>query len=292
MEVFYINYFDDFPKLDKNSCTIGAFDGVHLGHISLINKTKELGLKTLVITFENLIKKNYQLITKEQKIKLIEELGVDYLIIFSFQAVQKVFFNEFIKMLTQINVKNIVCGDDFRFGYKREGDIVDLKKHFKVHIADYTMYNDTRVSTSIIKELICDGHVEYASQLLARDYKIIGEVIHGSKVGRKLGYPTANINYSIYLLPKNGVYVGKVKYKEKEYIGMINIGHNPTINEQKERRLEVHILDFSEEIYGEELEISFIKFIRDEERFSSKDELINRLESDYAICKNYLDMVK
>ena len=232
------------------------------------------------------------MITKEQKIKLIEELGVDYLIIFSFQAVQKVFFNEFIKMLTQINVKNIVCGDDFRFGYKREGDIVDLKKHFKVHIADYTMYNDTRVSTSIIKELICDGHVEYASQLLARDYKIIGEVIHGSKVGRKLGYPTANINYSIYLLPKNGVYVGKVKYKEKEYIGMINIGHNPTINEQKERRLEVHILDFSEEIYGEELEISFIKFIRDEERFSSKDELINRLESDYAICKNYLDMIK
>ena len=104
MEVFYLNYFDDFPKLDKNSCTIVAFDGIHLGHISLINKTKELGLKTLVITFDNLIKKNYQLITKEQKIKLIEDLGVDYLIIFSFQAVEKVFFNEFIKML-----KKIIC---------------------------------------------------------------------------------------------------------------------------------------------------------------------------------------
>ena len=292
MEVFYLNYFDDFPKLDKNSCTIGAFDGVHLGHISLIKKAKELGLKTLVITFENIFKKNYQLVTKEQKIKLIEELGVDYLIIFNFYAVQKVFFNEFIKMLKKINVKNIVCGNDFRFGFKREGDVIDLKKHFKVIISDYTEYKDTRISTSIIKELICDGHVEYAKELLTRDYKIIGEVIHGSKIGRKLGFPTANIDYSVYLLPKNGVYVCKVKYNDKNYIGMTNIGYNPTINEQKERRLEVHILDFNEEIYGEELEISFVKFIREEQKFNSKEELINKLQDDYDICKTYLNMLK
>lgn len=292
MEVYYIDYLRDIPKLDKNCCTIGAFDGIHLGHIELINKTKEFNMKSLVITFDNLLKKNYKLLTAKQKEELIRELGVDYLLILNYQSFQKVFFTEFIQMLKKLNVKNIVCGLDFRFGYKREGDIIDLKKHFKVHILDYTTYNETRISTSIIKELIMDGEIEYASKLIGREYKIIGEVIHGSKVGRKLGYPTANIDYSVYLLPKNGVYLTKVKYKDQYYIGMTNIGHNPTINEQKERRLEVHILDFDEEIYGEQLEITFVKFIRDEIKFNEKDELINKLKEDYDICKSHLYMVK
>ena len=282
------------PIFFKNGCAaaLGTFDGVHLGHRLLIEKSKVTGYKSLVITFENLIKKNYQLQTTKQKHDLIEAIGVDYLIVFSFQAVKNVFFTEFIKMLKKLNVKNIVCGDDFRFGYKREGDIVDLKKHFKVTVLDYSKFDDTRVSTSIIKELLMAGEVAYASKLLGRNYSIVGNVIHGSKVGRKLGYPTANIDYSNYLLPKCGVYVSKVLFKGKEYIGMANIGHNPTINEQTEKRLEVHILEFNEEIYGEEIEVSFIKFIRNEERFSSKEELIKKLEDDYAICKNYLPMVK
>ena len=152
--------------------------------------------------------------------------------------------------------------------------------------------NNERISSSIIKNFICDGDVEYANKLLDRYYSIVGEVVHGSKVGRKLGFPTANIGYSKYLLPKNGVYAVRVKYLDKFYIGMANIGYNPTINEQKERRLEVHILDFDKEIYGEVLEISFLKFLREERKFVSREELIKNLSLDYENCKFFLDMIK
>ena len=292
MEVFHIEYFNDLPKLEKCSCVIGAIDGLHLGHKSLINELNKFDTKKLVISFENLKKANYQLSTTKQKVELLESLGIDYFIVFPYHVIEKVLYTEFINMLKKLKVKNIVCGEDFRFGYKREGDVIDLCNHFNVIVKDYTMYNQTRVSTSIIKEAIVDGNVELASKLLERDYSIIGEVIHGSKIGSKLGFPTANINYTNYLLPKNGVYVAKVIYDDKMYIGMANIGHNPTINEQKERRLEVHILNFDEEIYGREIEIRFIKFLREEKKFVSKEELISNLNSDYENCKKYLFMLQ
>lgn len=291
MKVFYINNFDDFPKLDINSCTIGAFDGIHLGHVSLVNQIKQLGLKTLVITFDNLRKTNYQLLTPKQKISIFEELKIDYLVIINFEFIQKVLFTDFIEMLKNLNVKNIICGDNFRFGYNREGDISKLKEHFKVTVTDYTICDSTQISTTIIKQLIYNGDIENANKLLGREYKIIGEVIHGSKLGRKLGFATANINYSNYLLPKRGVYVGKIKYNDNYYIGMINIGHNPTLNHQKELRLEVHILNFNEEIYGKELEVAFLNFIREEQKFNSSKELIEKLNEDYNICKKYLDIL-
>ena len=291
MEVFHIEYFNDLPKLEKCSCVIGAIDGLHLGHKSLINELNKFDTKKLVISFENLKKANYQLSTTKQKVELLESLGIDYFIVFPYHVIEKVLYTEFINMLKKLKVKNIVCGEDFRFGYKREGDVIDLCNHFNVTVKDYTLYNQTRVSTSIIKEAIVDGNVELASKLLERDYSIIGEVIHGSKIGSKLGFPTANINYTNYLLPKNGVYVAKVIYDDKMYIGMANIGHNPTINEQKERRLEVHILNFDEEIYGREIEIRFIKFLREEKKFVSKEELISNLNSDYENCKKYLFML-
>jgi len=146
MEVFKINNLANLPLLDPNSCVIGALDGLHRGHQDLIKKAKEYGLKTLVIIFDNLKKESNYISTTEQKITFIEEMEVDYLIIFRFLAVEKVFFNEFIKILKSLKVKNIVCGNDFRFGYKREGDIIDLTKHFKVNIVDYLVQESCRVS--------------------------------------------------------------------------------------------------------------------------------------------------
>ena len=143
-----------------------------------------------------------------------------------------------------------------------------------------------------LSEFIIDGCIEEANNLLTKPYTIIGEVVHGNKVGRKLGYPTANIDYNNYILPKNGVYLTKVKVMDKEYIAMTNIGYNPTINEQEKPRLEVHILDFDKEIYGEILEVSFIKYLREEKKFNSKDELINSLEDTLNICRQYKDMLK
>ena len=291
MEIYYINHIDDLPELDVNSCAIGNFDGLHLGHRELILKAKVSGYKTLVVTFENINKNNYLTNTK-QKEKLIEEMDVDYLVIFPFRTIRLVFFNEFINILKKLKVKYLTCGKDFRFGYKREGDIIDLRKKFKLNVIDDYIVNRSRVSTSMIKEFIIDGCIEEANNLLTKPYTIIGEVVHGNKVGRKLGYPTANIDYNNYILPKNGVYLTKVKVMDKEYIAMTNIGYNPTINEQEKPRLEVHILDFNDEIYGEILEVSFIKYLREEKKFNSKDELINSLEDTLNICRQYKDMLK
>lgn len=291
MEVFYINNLNDLPLLDTNSCAIGNFDGVHLGHRQLIEKAYVPGYKRLVITFEN-INKNKYLTTTEQKIKYLESLNIDYLVILPFRVIRLVFFNEFIQILKNLKVKYITCGADFRFGFKREGDTTDLKKKFKLTIFEDVKVNQTRVSTSLIKEFLTDGFLEEANNLLEKPYTIKGTVVEGNKIGRKLGYPTANIKYDDYLLPKSGVYVTIIKYKEKNYLSMTNIGFNPTLNEQENKRLEVHILDFNEEIYGEELEISFIKYLREERRYNSKDDLIKSLEETINICREYKNMIE
>ena len=291
MEIFYINNLNDLPELEKNSCAIGNFDGLHLGHRELIEKSKMIDLKTLVITFENINKINY-LTNVNQKIKLIENLNVDYLVIFPFNVVRLVFYNEFMDVLKKLNVKHITCGADFKFGYQREGDILDLKKKFKLTVLEDFIINNTRVSSSNIKELIKNGFIEEANNLLIAPYTIVGEVIHGNKLGRTLGFPTANVDYKNYELPKNGVYLTITKIKDIDYLSMTNIGLNPTINEQEKTRLEVHILDFSDEIYGEEIEVSFIKYLREEKRFNNKKELINSLEETINICREYKNMLE
>ena len=290
MEVYYINSLDDLPELEVNSCAIGNFDGLHLGHRELIEKAKIDDLKRLVITFESINKTGY-ITNAEQKISLIEEMGVDYLIILPFRVIKMVFYNEFMQILKKLKVKHITCGIDFRFGFKREGDIVDLKKKFKVQVLDDYMIKQTRVSTSLIKSFIQDGFIKEANDLLTKPYTIIGEVVHGNKIGRKLGYPTANIDYKEYTLPKSGVYLTIAKIKDKKYLSMTNIGHNPTLNEQEKPRLEVHVLDFDEEIYGENMEISFIKYLREERKYESKEELMKSLEETINICREYQNMM-
>ena len=260
MEKFYITNLADLPLLDPNSCVIGNFDGVHLGHKHLIEESKKAGYKTSIITFENLNKNNIYLTNIEQKSKYLEELGVDYLIIFPFRVIQLTFFNEFIKILKLLKVKMVTCGLDFRFGFKREGDIQDLKKHFKLNLVDYKEVKRVKISSSVIKELLSEGNIELANRFLGKEYTIVGEVVPGNKIGRNLGFPTANIKYDKYLLPKNGVYLTKVKHKDNLYLGMTNIGYNPTLNAQTEKRLEVHIIGFNEMIYGDKLELSFVKF--------------------------------
>jgi riboflavin kinase/FMN adenylyltransferase len=278
--------------LEANSCAIGNFDGLHLGHQDLISKSKIKGLKSLIITFENLTSKVNYLTNKNQKEAYLNELDIDYLVVFPFHIIKNTHFTDFIDILKKLNVIHLTCGKDFRFGFNREGSIVDLKNNFTVQIIEDFTLNETRISSSLIKQYISNGNIEDANKLLKNPYTIIGTVVHGNKVGRKLGYPTANIDYQGYILPKNGVYLSVVKYKNNKYIAMTNIGYNPTINEQKNTRLEVHILDFNKEIYGEEVEVSFIKYLRDEKKFTSKEELIKSLEETIYICRNSHNMLK
>lgn len=291
MEVFKLKYIYDLPKLEVNSCTIGNFDGIHKGHKNLILDSKVAGYKQLVITFED-INKNKIVTNTKQKEKYLADLGVDYLLIIPFNTIKNVFYDEFIGVLKKLKVKYLTCGADFRFGYKREGDIVDLKKHFKVKVVeDYTV-NDVRVSTTLIKKTLEEGNLDDANNLLDKPYTIIGTVVKGNQIGRKLGYPTANIDYSEYVLPKKGVYFTIVTYKGNKFLAMTNIGNNPTLNEQVKTRLEVHILDFSSEIYNEQLEISFIKYLREEKKYASKEELISSLNETINICREYEYMLK
>ena len=175
MEVFYINDINKLPILEDNTCIIGTFDGVHIGHQSLINKSKDFGLKTLLITFDNQMKTNYFLTTTNQKYNLLNDLGVDYLIIFPFDLIKSILYSRFIIMLEKLSVSNMICGADFRFGFNREGSIKNLEEHFNVSIADYTLVNDVRISSSTIKEYITSGNISGANLFLGRNYSLIGK---------------------------------------------------------------------------------------------------------------------
>ena len=266
---------------------IGNFDGVHLGHQKLIEIAKLSRLKIAILTFNphpmTLIKdiKDVKYITPyEEKKKIFENLGVDLFLTVNFnQKVMRTSKEEFITFLKKLNFKEIVCGYDFTFAYMGQGNANDLKKCFTTHVIDKYSIDGVRVSSTNIREYLQKGNIEDANKMLGRSYSISGKVIHGNKVGRTLGFKTANIDYNDYILPKNGVYLCEIDYKKRKLFGMANIGYNPTINSQESIRLEVNIFNFDEEIYGDTLKVSFIKNVREEKKFSSKAELIEELNN-------------
>ena len=288
MKTIYIKN-NQFNSIDDEICAaIGNFDGVHLGHQELINECKIHNLKSGVITFDPhpsiFLKKipNYPLLTpiKEKK-KILESLGIDYLIIIEFNNEMALMpKEEFIQLLIKLNIKSLVAGYDFTFGKMAEGDIRDLAKHF--HVYEIKKYNldGIRVSTTYIRELLASGNVLEASKLLGRNYSISGVVEYGNQKGRLIGFPTANINYENFFLPKGGVYSVLVYLDNKIYKGICNIGNNPTFNYSSTKKLEVHIINLDEYIYDKKIKIEFIDRIREEMKFSSADELVNQLKLD------------
>ena len=203
MEVFYIEDLSNLPKTNNNTCVIGTFDGLHIGHQQLIKKAQNFGLKTLLITFDNQRKTNYFLTTTEQKYNLMSVYGVDYLIVFPFELIKGVKYTEFISMLEKLNVKNLICGADFRFGSNREGSISNLEEHFNVSVSDYTLFDGERVSSSIIKEFITTGNLNKANEFLGRNYSLVGKVLSEEVIGDIL---KLEFDYHLHLLPPNGVY--------------------------------------------------------------------------------------
>lgn len=285
-----------FIKLPEPVCAaIGNFDGVHLGHQKLIEESKKHNLKSAVLTFyphpSVFLKKipNYPLVTPlEKKTDILSKMGIDYLIVVEFnEEIASMPKEEFIDALHQMNIKACVCGYDFTFGKKAEGNITDLAKEFEFYEIKKYILDDVRVSSTYIRELISLGNIEEANRLLGRQYSIRGNVIYGLQNGRIIGFPTANIDYKNFFLPKNGVYFVNVIVEGIPYLGMANIGHNPTIEYQDNIRLEVNIFGLDEDIYGENIEVYFVKRIRDEKRFKSKEELIKQLKNDKALSLEY-----
>ena len=278
------------------SLTIGNFDGIHLGHQSLILKTTSFqDTHSALMTFDPhpvpfLTKKPYsQLMSVIDKLDCLEAYQLDFIWMISFDDdFASLTVDAFIQFLKSLHVKRLVLGKDARFGQYGAGGIDDLKLHFEVILVEEQIYNHMRISSSLVKSMLSQGEMNDVKHLLSRNYRIYGQVVHGNHLGRTLGYPTANIEYHSYHIPKLGVYSVGVLYQNKWYYGMANIGHNPTINYQEKPRLEIFIFDFNHDIYGKHVAIEFYDYIRQEKKFNSKDALIYQLNEDEKAIRKLL----
>ncbi len=291
--------------------TIGTFDGVHLGHRKVIRRLQELAQKvkgeTVIFTFYphprlvlNPEENGLRLInTLEEKKVLLEAAGIDHLVIYPFTIeFSKLSYVEFVEkiLVNQLVMKYLVVGYDHRFGHNREGKYEDLKifadqLNFKIERQDVLNMDAINISSTKVRTAISEGDIQMANKYLGYRFFIKGDVIDGKKLGHTIGFPTANIDpqESYKLVPKDGVYAVKVDVGDKRYLGMLNIGVRPTVNNQLDNRsIEVHILDFNQDIYYKNITIHFYQRIRNEQLFASLDELKAQLVKDKEEVVNLL----
>jgi riboflavin kinase/FMN adenylyltransferase len=290
--------------------TIGNFDGVHKGHQAIfhqvIEKAESINGTSVAITFEphpiKVIKKNDPppLITLyEQKVELIAKTGLDVLICIPFnKEFAAISADRFLEdlLVKKIGLRAIVIGKDYSFGKNREGNIAYLIENadrlgYEVIITDWIPVShniDGRISSTRVREVVMDGNVHDAVALLGRHYQIRGKVQSGrNRGGRLLGFPTANLNIVDELCPKTGVYAVTVECRDGHHKGVANIGYSPTFDDHV-FTIEVHLLDFNKDLYGQDIRVDFIKRIRDEKKFSNIDELSNQIKKDIVSGRDIL----
>jgi riboflavin kinase/FMN adenylyltransferase len=292
---------DSLPRFENAVLTIGTFDGVHLGHRTILNEvvrhTKEVKGESIVITFEPHPRKllfpdqPIKLITPlQQKLDLIIKAGIHHVVVAPFtkefsQLSAEQYIRDF--LVKKFQPHSIVIGYDHHFGHDRKGDINLLKEQaaeygYKVFEIPAQLIDEAAVSSTKIRKALAEGRIGDAGHMLGRNYTINGTVIEGNKLGRTIGYPTANIRHSEpeQILPAIGIYAVYAKWQDKSFKGMLSIGHNPTVTDDKSIKTEVNIFDFDKEIYGDMLEIAFIARLRDEQKFDSLDALTEQLHKD------------
>ena len=293
----------------NNYIALGSFDGLHLGHLSLVRKVKSLAKenngKSIVFTFKNhprtfinINNKIELIMTNEEKIRVLQKEGIDILAFKDFdEKMMKMMPDEFINWLCKTyNVKGIVVGFNFKFGYKNLGDVQLLKKfeeeyRYKLYVMEPCKSEGEIISSTTIRKELVDGNVEKAFDMLSRPYMLSGKVIDGKKLGRTIGFPTANLEINQQkVIPKKGVYYTNVKINEKIFKGITSVGNNPTVNGQ-ELTVETYILDFSNDIYGKEINIYFIDRIRDEIKFNNINELIEQLKKDKKFAEKSSEFI-
>jgi len=292
---------EELPKIKNAIVTQGTFDGVHTAHKVIINRLKELAYinngETVVITFDPhprlvLFPNDYSLKllhTLEEKIEALDKAGIDHLVIIPFtKEFSRLSSVQFIKdiIVNQIGTKILVIGYNHRFGKNREGSFEHLKKYsplygFEVVEISEQEVDEVAVSSTRIRKSLEAGDIKTANKYLGRNYEIQGSVLHGKKLGRTIGFPTANIYVSDKnkLIPDDGVYAVFVFVNNKKYSGMLNSGYRPTVN-GKDHSIEVHLFDFNDDIYNHFITIKYVDKIREEIKFDSLDSLKNQLEKD------------
>lgn len=293
-------------KYPATVIALGTFDGLHLGHTDVINTARDYaersGLKLAVFTFSNhplaLIRPDLvpvRIISAEEKIKLLESFGVDYLINIPFtEDFAALSPDEFLDRLACFNYRCLVVGENFTYGFLGSGKTETLersgrKNGFDVIVRPLVKMNGNVVSSTGIRNLIQAGHIEYANRMLGRAYAITGKIVHGEQRGRKLGFPTANIEllHGEMAVPAPGVYAVTASIEGSIYEGMGNIGNNPTFNDVEHARLEVNLFNCSGDLYGKTMSVQFHKYIRAEKKFSGVEELCRQIEEDKNAIKTY-----
>ena len=292
--------------------TIGTFDGVHVGHQKILQQVKKeaekIGGESVLFTFfphprmvlypESHGLKLLQ--TQEEKMAKLARVGVENCIVYPFTFdFSRLSAIEFVRdiLVNKLQIKKLVIGYDHQFGKNREGNIEFLKEicevyGFEVIEIPAQDIDAVNVSSTKIRKAILNGDIARANEYLGERFELTGTIVHGQAIGKTIGFPTANIqvNSELKLIPGNGVYAVAVSLNDSDYIGMLNIGNRPTVNDSADRTIEVHILDFSGEIYAEEITVKFIDKLRDETQFKDLQELQNQLKEDEKFIRTkYLD---
>jgi len=294
-------------KLKRAVVAIGVFDGVHRGHQELIRKTikeaKKIHGTSVAMTFwphpEYVLRPHQKLsllVSLPYRLKLLERLGVDVCFVIPFtKSFSQLSPQEFIEryLLHVVDPEEVFVGYDFRFGQDRKGDFEIFQKigkryGFRVNEVRAVKDHQWVISSSVIRQLIMNGQLEEASHFLGRPVSILGIVRRGQGRGRKLGFPTANINPHNEMIPPRGVYAVRVMIDNKKFLGMANIGFRPSFSRQQDMNIEVHIFDFRKNIYHQTLIIEFMKKIREEKFFHSPDQLAHQLRHDEKTARRLL----
>ena len=290
-------------KLSKSTiATIGTFDGIHIGHQKILNSlvisAKENNLKSVVITFDphprkiiNKINSIELINTIEEKKEKLKTLGIDYLIIQKFdQKFSETEAKKFVEILKcNINIEKLIVGYDHKFGKNRNANINDLRKYgkelnFEVIEIDALEIEEVNISSTKIRYAIKNGNIKLANSYLAYNFFLIGKVVKGHSRGKELGFPTANLMIDDdKIIPKNGVYLVKSKIENQNVFGMMNIGYNPTFDNSS-KKIETHFFNLNKNLYGKLIKIELLEYIREEKRFKTVDDLIQRLKLDRDKC--------
>ncbi len=295
-------------NLINHSCiTIGNFDGVHLGHQALIaqvvKKAQLSGRQSVVVSMQPLPTQFFHdtdavevLTPFKHKFQLLQAMGVDVMCLLNFnQKLANMPAVDFYQRIIceGLQAKHILVGDDFRFGVNRKGDFsmlsqLALKDDVEVVQSDSVMVDEQRVSSTIIRKYLNQGDFVTVKQMLGRDFNLLGRVAHGKKIGRTIGYPTINIELKGGAFPLHGIYVVEIKISGKLYPAVASVGFNPSVGGNA-KRIEVYVLDFNQDVYGQSVEVLFYKKLRNEVEFDSLKLLTSAIEKDVQFTRNFFD---
>lgn len=287
----------DSVKSEPLVTSIGGFDGIHLGHQALFKKAFDVSNAMFQIVTFNEIPKIYfnkdlkPLIDQDQRSSIFEKLLPKNIIFLDFKSVNKMNAQEFCLFLEHnLQTEKLVIGKDFRFGNQRVGDVNTLINYFgeeNVTLLDDYLISSEKVSTTKIRLFYAQGKIKEAEKYLGRPISYTGTVVRGKRLGSSIGFPTANVQlHNLTQLPRFGVYAVRVHIDKKTYLGCLNIGINPTVEANLDTKIEIHILEFDENIYDKDISFELIEFIRDEKKFGSIDDLTAQIQLDVDKIKN------